>query len=236
MHAPPQVMNHNTDATVIDGSREQRAPRRPVEAPRLGRATARAVGILFLAGFLTYGVGTAIATSLVGSAGPRDAVFGAAAVAMLVNSAVVIGIGVLMFPILQRHSRSIAVSYLVTRLVEGVGLAVGVLGLLSLSGPAAISANFVAYNLAEASLGIGSLLFTVLLFRSRLVPRFLAAWGFIGYAAMAAGSLLELLGFAGAGMVSVIPGGLFEITFSVWLIARGFNRLALHADTDNGRL
>jgi len=39
---------------------------------------------------------------------------------------------------------------------------------------AAIHANSVSYNAAEAGLGIGSLFFCALLFRTRLVPRFLA--------------------------------------------------------------
>ena len=49
-----------------------------------------------------------------------------------------------------------------------------------------------------------------------------AVWGFIGYACIAAGTLLELFGVAGAGIVGAIPGGLFELTFGIWLIARGF--------------
>jgi hypothetical protein len=61
-----------------------------------------------------------------------------------------------------------------------------------------------------------------MLFRTRLVPRFLAAWGAVGYAVFAAGSILELGGVTGAGLLSVIPGGLFELTFGIWLIARGF--------------
>ncbi len=50
-----------------------------------------------------------------------------------------------------------------------------------------------------------------------------AAWGFIGYACFAVGNLLELSGVAGAALVAAIPGGLFELTFAIWLIARGFS-------------
>src|SRR5664279_1372162 len=63
-------------------------------------------------------------------------------------------------------------------------------------------------------------------FRSGLVPRFLAVWGFLGYALFAAGSLLELSGVAGAGLLAAIPSGLFEVTFGIWLIARGFRSTA----------
>src|SRR6185312_10682842 len=90
----------------------------------------------------------------------------------------------------------------------------------------ATDANSVSYNIAEAGLGIGSLFFCALLFRTGLVPRWLAGWGFIGYACFAGGNLLELFGVAGAALVAAIPGGLFELTFAIWLIARGFTSTA----------
>jgi hypothetical protein len=116
----------------------------------------------------------------------------------------------------------VAAGYLGTRIFEGVVLAFGVASLIVLTGSAAIEANSVFYNVAEAALGIGSLFFCALLFRTALVPRWLAAWGFIGYACFAAGNLLELFGVPGAALVGAIPGGLFEVTFGIWLIARGF--------------
>src|SRR3954464_15175426 len=188
------------------------------------RRTSRIVGILFLAGFLAYGVGNLIATDIVRSddRSGSTTLFVTGAALMLLNSAFVIGIGVLMLPILRPHNRAIAAGYLGTRIFEGVVLAIGVVSLIVLSGSAAIDANAVYYNIAEAGLGIGSLFFCALLFRTGLVPRFLAVWGFIGYACFAGGTLLELSGVAGAGLVGAIPGGLFELTFGIWLIARGF--------------
>jgi hypothetical protein len=192
------------------------------------RRTARIVGVLFLAGFLAYGVGNLIATGIVRSADRSGSpgLFATGAALMLLNSTIVIGIGVLMFPILRAHDKAIAAGYLGTRIFEGVGLALGTLGLIILTGSPAIHANSAFYNLAEGGLGIGSLFFCALLFRTGLVPRFLAAWGFIGYACIAGGTLLELLGVTGAGMVGAIPGGLFELTFAIWLIARGFTTTA----------
>jgi Domain of unknown function (DUF4386) len=189
------------------------------------RRTARVVGVLFLAGFLTYGVGNLIATGIVrdGDRSSSTALFVTGVALMLLNSAFVIGIGVLMFPILRAHNKAIAAGYLGTRIFEGVVLAIGVVSLIVVTGSHdAIHANSVCYNVAEAGLGIGSLFFCALLFRTGLVPRFLAVWGFIGYACFAGGTLLELFGVAGAGVVGAIPGGLFELTFGIWLIARGF--------------
>src|SRR3954447_11913241 len=197
------------------------------------RRTARIVGVLFLAGYLAYGVGSLIAQGIVRSAdrSGSTALFVTGAALMLLNSAFVIGIGVLMFPILRAHNKAIAAGYLATRIFEGVGLAIGVVSLIVVtgSGSPAIHPNIVSYNVAEAGLGIGSLFFCALLVRTGLVPRFLAVWGFIGYACIAGGTLLEQSGVAGAGMVGAIPGGLFELTFAIWLIVRGFASSAVGA-------
>jgi hypothetical protein len=173
---------------------------------------------------LTYGVGNLIATDIVRSADQSDstALFATGTGLMLLNSAFVIGIGVLMFPILRAHNKGVATGYLGARIFEGVVLAIGVVILIVVTGDAAIDANTVAYNVAEAGLGVGSLFFCALLFRTGLVPRFLAGWGFVGYACFVGGTLLVLFGVAGAGLVGAIPGGLFEVTFGIWLITRGF--------------
>jgi hypothetical protein len=205
---PIPASNHSTSPPVV----------RPDSSVR---RTARIVGVLFLAGYLAYGVGSLIAKGSADRSG-STALFVTGAALMLLNSAFVIGIGVLMFPILRPHNKAIAAGYLGTRIFEGVVLAIGVVSLIVLTRSAAIHANSVFYNVAEAGLGIGSLFFCALLFRTRLVPRFLAVWGFIGYACFAGGTLLELFGVAGAALIGAIPGGLFELTFAIWLIARGF--------------
>src|SRR4051794_29405082 len=208
---PTPASNHTTSS-----------PR--VRTHRSVRQTARIVGVLFLAGYLTYGVGNLIATGIVDSDDRSNstALFVTGTVLMLLNSAIVIGIGVLMLPILRPHDKAIAAGYLGTRIFEGVVLAIGVVSLVVLTSSDAIDANAAFYNVAEAGLGIGSLFFCALLFRTGLVPRWLAAWGFIGYACFAVGNLMELFGVAGAALVASIPDGLFEWTFAIWLIARGF--------------
>jgi hypothetical protein len=178
------------------------------------RTTARTVGILMLAVFLLYGIGSSIATT----AAPGSTPLTVGVVMMLLNSVAVIVIGALLFPVLKERTPVAAAGYLTTRIFEGVVLGAGAIALLV----AAAHVNFLAYNIGMAGLGFGSLLFCAALYRSGLVPRFLAAWGFVGYAAFATGCVLELAGVAGAGLVTTIPGGLFEIFFGVWLLARGF--------------
>ena len=222
---PTRASHHSTSPPVV----------RPDSSVR---RTARTVGALFLAGYVAYGVGSPIATGIVrsGDRSESTALFATGAALMLLNSAFVIGIGVLMVPILRVHNKAIAEGYLGTRIFEGVVLAIGVVSLIVLTCSSAIHANAVSYNVAETGLGIGSLFFFALLFRTRLVPRFLAVWGFIGYACFAGGNLLELFGVAGAALIAAIPGGLFELTFAIWLIARGFSSTATVGSRASTRL
>ena len=76
--------------------------------------------------------------------------------------------------------------------------------------------------------GIGGIILCYLLFVSRLVPRPIALLGLVGYASLTIGVPLDLLGVldmsAGAGLLLVVPGGLFELVFlPIWLIAKGFS-------------
>lgn len=211
---------------------------------RSDRTTARVIGALFLGAIFAYGTGMTLTTSVLGSPDPLAAIaeqpstFRGGAGLMLVNSVIVAVIGVLSHPLLARRSPTVAVGYLGARLVEAVVLGVGVISLLALvsvSGPSAgaaslqhlvsfaVGMNGAAYQVAMAALGFGSLFFTFLLLRERMVPRFLAAWGFVGYAVFLAGAVLEILGFAGWGLVLSMPGGLFELAFGIWLIVRGFS-------------
>ena len=211
------------------------------------KRTARAVGILILGGYLSYGLGSSISTAITTAPDylpepTSSTIIALGAMMMLINSGLVIGIGILMYPVLRAHSLRIALGYLATRLFEAILMAVGILSILTLASLGAtggsigsaqsltallVTGNQAAYNIAMAGLGIGSLFLCTLLFTSRLVPRFLGVWGFIGYAVLAAGCVLELLGFTGAGLVATIPGGLWELFFAVWLIVKGFNPGAL---------
>src|SRR5689334_25411846 len=94
----------------------RQASRPVVRSDSSTRRTARIVGALVLAGYL-YGVGSLIAAGIVdsGERGDSTAWFVAGIALMLFNSAVVIGIGVLMFPILGARSKATAVGYLASR-------------------------------------------------------------------------------------------------------------------------
>src|SRR3979490_200990 len=104
--------------------------------PRDSRMTySRVIGALFLLGFLSYGIGSGLATSLVGGSNllstiaASQSVLVIGAFLMFLNTGVDLAKGVLFFPILEKHSKRTALAYLATMIVEVVLLAVGVLPL-----------------------------------------------------------------------------------------------------------
>lgn len=205
----------------------------------------RLIGALFLAGFATYGVGFALVNSVVDtpdilssvSAHQTTLVFGA--FLMLLTTAVDIGKAVLFFPILEKHGKRTALTYLSAMIFEVALMAVGALALLSLVpladqldagqvssdvaqslGSLAVDSNTMAYQIGQAGLAFGAFFLCALLYRTRLVPRFLAMWGAVGYVLHFAGASAEIFG-SHISLVLLIPGGLFELTFGVWLLVKG---------------
>ena len=75
--------------------------------------------------------------------------------------------------------------------------------------------------MAVISLGLGSIFLCRLLFRTRLIPQWLAAWGLIGYVIFMSGGIVELFGLH-IGVWLSIPGGLFEVAIGIWLVIKGF--------------
>jgi hypothetical protein len=211
------------------------------------RAYSGLIGGLFLAGFLCYGVGNALATSVLGgpnylamiSAQQTTLAFGV--LLMLVNSMTVAGIGVVFFPILENHGKRTALTYLAARIAEAVLLASGALLLLLIVplgqvaastgatsagwatalGALAVQANTNFYQVGEMALALGGVFLCPLLLRTGLVPRVLGSWGVIGYEVFLMGTIAEILGLH-IGLVLSIPGGLWEFVFGCWLITKGF--------------
>jgi hypothetical protein len=216
----------------------------------------RLIGALFLSGFLFYGAGSSLVTSVVGapdflstiSAHQTTLVLGA--FLMLLNTAVDVGKGVLFFPILEKHGKRTALAYLAALIVEVVLLDVGVLALLMIVplaqqgvdagqasvgwakalGSLAVQSNTMAYQIGQMSLGLGAVFLCLLLFRTRLIPRFLSIWGLVGYAILMAGTIAEIFGIH-IGVMLSIPGGVFEVGLGFWLIIKGFQPEAYGQDS-----
>ena len=156
---------------------------------------------------------------------------------MLLVTPVEVAKAVLFFPILENHSKRTALAYLATMIIEPVFLSLGAFSLLMIvplaqhageswaKGLASllVQSNLLAYTIGEAVLGFGAVFLCVLLFRTRLIPRWLAISGLVGYACLMIGQLAALFGtIPNIGLYSVIPGFFFEVALPFWLIIKGF--------------
>jgi hypothetical protein len=206
----------------------------------------RIIGALFPLGFLAYGVGFGLIMSVVtkpaflAHMADHQDVLTLGAFLMLLNTAVEIGKGVLMFPILENHGKRTALVYLASMVLEVALMAVGILLLLVLIplghsagdvpwartlGNVLIHGNEMAYQVAMMTVAVANVFVWLLTFRVRLLPRPLSIWGVAGYVVLTAGSIAEMFGIPVSLMAS-IPGGLFELALGIWLMIRGFKPAA----------
>ncbi len=187
----------------------------------VSRKIAVVIGVLFFAQMVTFMEGSALIESfLLRDASKATLILGVAL--EMVSGLAVATIGVLMYRVLKTVKASGAVGYPLLRFVEF-----------------AVSAVLAVYLLAQLKefpnhllwvylpTAMGGVLLGYLLWVSRLVPRAIAGLGMIGYGMLLVGVPLDLAGVLdlneGAGLVLLVPGGLFEFVFlPIWLIARGF--------------
>ncbi|HSL43125.1 MAG TPA: DUF4386 domain-containing protein [Anaerolineales bacterium] len=155
---------------------------------------------------------------------------------------------VMMFPILKRYNEALAVGYIVFRgaleAATYLALAIGWLSLPLISqGYVSASAADAPYfqSLADLVLGahdqighmltvvfiFGALMFYSILFRSKLVPRWLSGWGLLAtipYLLSGVLGLFAILSPMSSGqMVLVLPLAVQEMVLAGWLIVKGFN-------------
>lgn len=246
-YAQPRARAQHADTTGPPEA-TQRTTRLPSIGSRM--VISRIIGGLFLLGFLTYGPGSMLMTSVTGGeaflAGvpTHQTVLVFGALLMLLVTAIDIGKAILFFPIVDRYGRRTALAYLATMIFEVAMMAVGILALLLLVpladqaasgaldpgvaqslGSLAVDANQLAYQIAQMSLGFGAMFLGALLLRSGLVPRALAILGLAGYALHMIGAISELFGLH-ISLFMLIPGGIFEIALAIWLIVKGFKPAA----------
>ncbi len=76
---------------------------------------------------------------------------------------------------------------------------------------------------------LGALMFYYLLYKSKLIPRWLSGWGFIGAIVVL---VIESAGVFGAGLgILWLPLGVQEMVLAVWLIVKGFNSSAIASES-----
>jgi hypothetical protein len=153
-----------------------------------------------------------------------------------------VGTAVVLFPILKRQSEAGAIGYVSARLVEGTFIAIGIVSLLAFllmrqegtaGTDAALGEAFVAvYNRAFligpgvfAGLANG-LILGYLMYRSGLVPQWMAMLGLIGGPLVAASGIAIMFDVIEPGSpvqaLATIPEFFWELFLGIYLIVKGF--------------
>jgi hypothetical protein len=223
------------------------------------RKTAITVGILFIACTVTSILGPSLVISINNpdylsqlAGDPNRTIL--AALLEFIWAATGAGIAIGMYPLLKKYNSALALGSVSFRVIEGVFVLIGTLGLLSLL---ALSQEFIAAGAPGASsfqiagrllialrdwqlhvisglaFSLGALMYYVILYQSKLIPRWLSGWGVL--ATVLSLTATVLASFArDFGMESVhtylsMPIGLNELVLAVWLIAKGFKPSAIAA-------
>ncbi|AKM83221.1 hypothetical protein A2422_00310 [Candidatus Woesebacteria bacterium RIFOXYC1_FULL_31_51] len=219
------------------------------------RKIARITGILFIVATVAGLLGSGLMGSIVGA--PDYLVQIAASKNLIVVGALLAfvaaagsaGIAIALYPVLRKYNEGLALGSVGFRLIEAVFYIVGTLGLLSLlslsqeyasAAPQAVSTFQVLGTLISAVrvwagfvLGViafclGAAMYYYVMYQSRLIPRWLSAWGLVGLALLFSMTLLiafgeRTLGPSGMQVLLAIPLALQEMVLGVWLIVKGFN-------------
>jgi len=165
---------------------------------------------------------------------------------MFVMAITVAGTAIWAYPVLVNHNKALALGFVCGRVVEGALYIVSVISLMMLPmlGQAYVDAGkpdsaffgTVATLLKTASdtgfmLGmtvfeVAALMFYWMLFRARLVPRWLSVWGAIAIPLAAIATWLPVTGItvSASTMINLlnVPIAVQEMVMAVWLIVKGF--------------
>jgi hypothetical protein len=169
-----------------------------------------------------------------------------------------VGIALALYPILRRHDEGLALGFVGSRFVAGAFQLLGAvsLPLFLMLGRAYLGAGAPASSYFQTLGGLlregrdllnhagmilalcaGSLMLYRVLYRSRLVPRWLSVWGLVGASLAMSASLLVMFRLVGVTSPTYLgltgPMALQELVLAVWLMARGFD--ASEASTSTSR-
>lgn len=158
------------------------------------------------------------------------------------------GIGISMYPILKPHGQTLALGVIGFRVMEGtlqVASAVSLAVLLALSQefvkagspadsffqPAAATIKTVREWMQNGFYLLpwctGAAIYYTVFYRTRLLPRWLSAWGLLGLLLMLIAAFSGMFGLIGAfsplQMLLMFPIMLQEMVLAVWLILKGYS-------------
>ena len=212
------------------------------------RRTERIAGALFILATVSSSLGFILLDPLLddddvlASIAANETTVVLGAFLLLIDAIAVVVIPALLYPIFKKHNAPLARLYPGSRIVESVVLVIGVVGLLA---ALSLSRDYVegstdaaSYRLSGDALiavydwgvllgimlffALAGLLLNYLLYRARLVPRWLAIWGLIGIGLLLIEGSLETFDVDNLAIMS-LPFAIQEMVFAVWLISKGLN-------------
>ena len=165
---------------------------------------------------------------------------------------------VMLFPIFRKYNEALAIGAVVFRgaleAVAYIATVIGWLLILTLSqeyvkagapdasyfqalGTLLKGALFWIEQMLSIVFSLGALIIYYLFYQSKLIPRWLSAWGLIGAVLYLATPLLAM--FGSPLDILMIPLAVQEMVLALWLIVKGFNQSAivsLSAKTDTSKV
>ena len=219
----------------------------------LDRKIARIAGTLFLIGTITgllptFFIGSHLdgpdyLTSI--SANGNQIMLGALFALIAAFSSA--GIAISLYPVLKKYNEGLALGAVGFRLIEAVFYLVNIIALLALlllsqefvkagspgdssfqlSGTLALAIyNWANYVFGVSAFSLGALMYYVVFYQSRLIPRWLSGWGLLAATLSLATALLVMFGLKPLSplmTVLIVPIFFQEIVLEGWLIFKGFN-------------
>jgi hypothetical protein len=165
----------------------------------------------------------------------------------IVTAASGVGTAVALYPVTRRVSRTAAIGFVTSRVVEAGLILVGVLNVLTVvtlqnhfagatgaqsqalgvTGEALVGMRQWTFVLGPALMaGVNDLLLGYLLYRSRLVPRAISTIGLVGGPIALVSATVIILGgwtqLSTVGLLLALPVAVFEFSVGVYLTVRGF--------------
>lgn len=221
-------------------------------------------GVLFIVELAVYTIGSTFTEGILNTPDYLARIFvnkGQITTGVLlevITAACLLFIGVMMYPILKRYNRTVALGYFGIRIVETVFTAVFSIIHLSVF---ALSQEYAKAGYPDPShfQTLGALLKRVLgfnyqiyfifyslgclilfgsLFKAKFVPRFMSAFGLVTVALALIGIVSDMFG-SGVGMeIYAMPLMLSQVFLGIWLIIKGFNpstnvSVSIQANTAN---
>jgi Domain of unknown function (DUF4386) len=153
-----------------------------------------------------------------------------------------VGTAVVPYAVFKRYSEGLALGYVAARLVEAIFIAIGIISLLAFlfmrqegtaGTDAALGEAFVAINERAFLIGPGffagvanGMILGYLMYRSGLVPRRLAMLGLIGGPLIVVSGIAVMFDVIDRGStlqgIATIPEFIWELSFGIYLIVKGF--------------